>query len=401
MERSFGRAISVCIGVILILACLSGCSKESVFLTDKFENDERFRDTTLVALDSDWANRGRSAAPGWLSKRLAVGAWQGYLARAFIGFSSLPDSGVEITNATLHLYGARVEGSAGNDFGVFALTDTLDQIKLYWGSMPERSTDDSVRFNPPAQSETSVDVDVTGIVSSWVSNEQPNLGLVVKLLDEEALGGDVIVEFASRETPPTDTLDHRPALTIAYIDTGGLSHDTLSVAAVDVFADTLVTPFPVDTLGVLCGNGFPSRAFVRFDVSAVPIEATVTRAELKLTPDLDGSSFDSITVTCHAVLSPGWTGYNSNQGATGSGTQLLLVDSLMQGDTIDMVITPLIQPLVARKETSYGLVIKSVDETADIDFVRFFSSLATDTLVRPRLEIDYIIPPSPSYREEQ
>ena len=92
MEHLFGRAISVCFGVILTLACLSGCSKESVFLTDKFENDERFRDTTLVAFDSDWANRGPSAAPGWLSKRLVVGAWQGYLARAFIGFSSLPDS---------------------------------------------------------------------------------------------------------------------------------------------------------------------------------------------------------------------------------------------------------------------------------------------------------------------
>ncbi|MFH1314400.1 MAG: DNRLRE domain-containing protein [Candidatus Eisenbacteria bacterium] len=402
MERSCGPVISVCFGIILILACLSGCSKESVFLTDRFENDGRFRDTTLVAVDSDWANRSHSAKPGWLSKRLVVGAWQGYLARAFIGFSSLPDSGVEITNATLHLYGARVEGSvAGNEFGVFALTDTLDQLSLYWGSMPEHGTDDGVAFDPPAEPRTSVEVDITDIVSSWVSDEDTNLGLVVKLLNEEAPGGDVIVEFASREAPPTDSLDHRPALTIAYIDTGGISYDTLSVAALDVFADTLVTPFPADTLGILCGNGFPSRAFVRFDVSAVPVEATVTRAELKLTPNLDESSFDSITVTCHAVLSPGWTGYNSNKGTTGSGTRLLHIDSLVQGNTVDMVITPLIQPLVARQETSYGLLIKSVDETVDIDFVRFFSSLATDTLVRPRLEIDYVMPPSPSYREEQ
>jgi hypothetical protein len=66
-----------------------------------------------------------------------------------------------------------------------------------------------------------------------------------------------------------------------------------------------------------------------------------------------------------------------------------------------MDITPLIQPLVARKESSYGLVIKSVDETADIDFVRFFSSMAADTLVRPRLEIEYVLPPDPSYLEEQ
>ena len=108
MECCSGRAAGISLCIVILLACLSGCSKEAVFLTDKFDNAGRFGDTTLVATDSDWSNRGQSAGPGYLSKRLVVDSWKGYLARTFIGFTSLPDSGVEITSATLQLYGARL-----------------------------------------------------------------------------------------------------------------------------------------------------------------------------------------------------------------------------------------------------------------------------------------------------
>jgi hypothetical protein len=411
MERLCGRAISACFSMILILAWLSGCSKEAAFYSDRLPSDERFRDTTLVAVASDWASSGHSASSSWLSKRLVVGAWQGYLARTFIGFSSLPDSGAEITSATLHLYAARVEGNAvGNEFSISALTDTVVQTYIFWDDMPSRSTEDSVTFEPPAESYASVDVVITSIVSSWVSNEQPNLGLVVKMVDEDALGGDLIVEFASREAPPkesisggdTTTLDHRPVLTIAYIDADADSADTLTlISAADVFVDTLTTPFREDTLGLLCSNGVRSRALVGFDVASVPIEATVTKATLRLTPNLDESSFDSMTVICHAALKPGWRGDSTIIGITGVGSQLLHIDDIVQGNTIDMVITPLIQPLITGRQGSYGLVVKSADETADLDFVRFFSSAVDDTLKRPRLEINYVLPPDPWYREEE
>jgi hypothetical protein len=410
MERSCGRAISACFTVILALACLSGCSKEAAFYSDDVAGSERLRDTTLVAVVSDWASSDHSTGSRQLSKRLVVGAWKGYKARAFIGFSSLPDSGDEIMSATLHLHAARAEGSVtGTAFSISALTDTLDQSYIFWDDMPARSADDSVIHIPQAESLHSWVVPVTGIVSSWVSNEQPNLGLVVKLVDEEAPGGDLIVEFASRETPPeestvddvTTTIDNRPMLEIAYIDAEADSADTLElVSAADVFVDTLMTPFPEDTLNLLCSNGVRSRCLVRFDVGCVPLEATVTKATLRLTPNLEESSFDSMTVICHAALEPGWRGDSTVIGMTGVGSHLLKIDDIVQGETVDMVVTALIQPVVSRKQTSYGLVVRSTDEAADIDFVRFFSSAVDDSTLRPRLVINYLLPPDPWYREE-
>jgi hypothetical protein len=411
MERSSGRAVSACLTLLLILACLSGCSKEAAFYSDELPGSERFRDTTLVAVASDWASSDHSMGSRQLTKRLVVGAWRNYKARAFIGFSSLPDSGAEILSATLYLHAARAEGNVvGTDVTISALTDTVDQSYIFWDDLPSYSAEHSVIHRPPAESLHSWVVPVTGIVSSWVSKEMPNLGLVVKLEDEEPSGGDVIVEIASRETPPketteddvTTTIDHRPALTIAYIDVEADSVDTLKLtSAADVFVDTLTAPFPADTQGLLCSNGVRSRCLVAFDVGCVPLEATVTKATLKLTPNLEESSFDSMSVKCHAALDPGWRGDSTVIGVTGLGSQLLEIEDLVQGNTIDMVITGLIQPLVSKKQTAYGLVVKSIDEAADIDFVRFFSSSADCTLWRPRLKIDYLVPPEAWYEEER
>ena len=405
-----GRAISACFTVMLALACLSGCSKEAAFYSDELPGNERFVDTTLVAVSSDWASADHSTGSRSWSKQLVVGAWKGYKARAFIGFSSLPDSGDEITSATLHLHAARAEGNvAGTAFSISALTDTLDQSYIFWDDMPARSTEDSVIHIPPAESLHSWVVPVTSIVSSWVSNEQPNLGLVIKLVDEEAPGGELIVEFASRETPPeestvndvTTTMDHRPMLKIAYIEAEVDTVDTLELyPAGDVFVDTLMTPFPADTLGLLCSNGVRSRCFVKFDVGCVPVEATVAKATLRLTPNLEESSFDSMTVRCHAVLDPGWQGDSTVIGMTGVGSHLLKIDDLVPGDVVDMVVTALIQPLVSGEQTGYGLVVRSSDEAADLDFVRFFSSAVEDSILRPRLLINYLLPPNPGYREE-
>lgn len=401
---------ALCFSLIVIVAACVGCSKEAAFSTDDLETEGRFKSDRLYATRSDWANRGHSAGNIWQSKRLVVCRWRGYQARSFLKFASLPDSTAQIDSVHLFLYATRVEGDvASNALSIHALTDTLYQTEIFWDNMPAYSQDLAVAFSPPAESEDSVRVDLTEIVSSWTEGETTNFGLVIKLADDLP-GSDVIVEFASREVPTkeitsaedTTVLDLRPTLRIAYTDTAGETQFTKSVASADVFADTLVTPFAPDTLSLIVGNGTPSRGFVKFDVTdSIPIEATVTRAVLKLTPNLEESSFDSMRVTCHAILDPDWTGFDTRIGISGAGMDTLRSDVIMPGETIRLVVTPLIQPLVSRRQNNYGLLIKSADESFDLDFVKFFSSRWAGTDSLPMLQVDYLLPPSPWYREDE
>jgi hypothetical protein len=391
---------------------LGGCSQKesfSPYLSGDLGLDTLFEFKSLRSIESDWANRGGSAGVSWASKRAVVCAWQGYLSRSFLWFTALPDSLVEVTSASLYLYATRVDGDpVSHEFGVYTLADTLKQLELFWGTMPEPSTTQVAAFFPPAASEDSVEVDVTDVVSSWVKRETPNLGFVIKDLDEMLGDTGVLVEFASREVSVKQSIadedtviyDLRPALRIAYVDTAGQDQLAISIATVDAFADTLITPFDADTLRILCGNGFPSRAFVRFDFSGIPREATVTRSVLKLHTDLENSSFDSIGIICHAVLDAEWNGFETSFGLTGTGSTTLKADEMSGGEAVSMVITPLVQPVVSRQQESYGFLIKPVSETFDLDFVRFFSAENPDTNMRPRLEIHYAMPAPPPYLTE-
>jgi hypothetical protein len=252
----------------------------------------------------------------------------------------------------------------------------------------------------------SIIVDVTETVTSWVNRESENFGFGLKA--EEAEGEASMVEFATREVPyrttitdeDTTILDLRPALRISYVDTAGEDQRAVSIASQDVFAATLVSPFPPDTLAMLCGSGFPSRAFVRFDLSEVPDGSTVTKSIISLTVDPAKSSFDSMGVICHGITDENWSGFDTPIGASGTGLVTIKIDEIATDSTLRMDITPLIQPLVAGREKNRGLVIKTPVETFDLDFVGFFSSSSPDSAVLPLLEIDSLVPPTPPYSEE-
>jgi hypothetical protein len=405
------------VALLIAAAAFFGCSKEASFTADDLGVDVRLKSDTLTATASDWDILDRSAGNSWRSRRLVVANTEYtqcgssvHLSRSFLRFGSLPDSAADITSATLYMYVTHVWPcltSCGLTLDIHTLTDTLDQRNIYWGNMPAFDPGAIGGFFIPLHGADSVSTDITEVVRSWVSGESSNLGLAI--VSDESPDFQSLVEFASREAPPvenisdedTTTLDFRPALRIAYVDTAGEEQFFRSVASEDVFADTLMNFGDCDDPAMLVvGNGFPSRAFVKFDVMTLPIEATVSKAVLNLTVSNPASRFDSMGVICHAVLDSAWSGYGTTIGLTGAGLAILKRDEMAQEEVINLDITPLIQPLVARQQRNYGLVIKSVDETSDLDFVSFFSSSVSDTSLRPKLKLDYVMPPLPPYSEE-
>ena len=388
-----------CLSLIIVLGGYTGCSREAAFTPPvDMGTSERFQSTTYSAVDSDWSNSGKSAGPGYLSERFVVCNWEGYLSRGFVRFTAFPDTEVTVESALLYLYVTRIEGDAGAvTFDVHALTDTLLQTEIYWETMPGMSESPIASFSSPLESGDSVFVDITELAESWRHNEVPNYGLAIKM-DESPGAPQAIAEFGTKEVllkvvDDSTIYDFRPALRFAYVDTGGEEQHAIAITSEDVFADTLVTPFPPDTLSVRCGNGFASRGFIKFDLSDIPDGSTLARSILVLSPDLEQSSFDSMGVACHAVLDATWSGYGTDIGASGAGLATLIPAELSGGEKIEMDITPILQDVIAGEQPNYGLALKSQNERSDLDFVRFFSHSYPDTDLVPILRVNYVLPP--------
>ncbi len=396
-----------CLSLIIVLAGYTGCSQDAAFTPPvDMRTSERFRSTIYTSVDSDWSNSGENAGPGYLSERFVVCNWEGYLSRGFVRFVVFPDTSVTVDSVLLYLYVTRVEGDAGAiTFDIHTLTDTLEQKEIYWGNMPGISASPVASFPSPLESGDSVFVDITELAVSWMNEESPNYGLAIKI-DENPGASQAIAEFATREVllrvvDDSTQYDFRPALRFAYVDTAGEDQRAVSIAGEDVFADTLVTPFPSDTSSVLCGNGFASHGFVKFDLSDIPEGSTLARSVLVISPDLEQSSFDSMGVECHAVLDATWSGFDTRIGALGAGLATLIPEELSGGEKIEMDITAILQDVVAGKQSNYGLALNSPDERFDLDFVRFFSHSCPDTNLVPILRVEYVLPPQPPYPEDE
>lgn len=394
----------------LLAACtwlLPGCSEKASFtpeISGGLGTDSLFHSVTLEPVLQTAASKGARAGASDESGRLVVCNWRGRMARSFLRFSELPDSTVTVIKADLFLYATRIQSASVSDiYEIHALEQTPNDKTVSWDSLETYMGPQIASFSlspdgPDTIRADSVVLDVTEVVASWVRKETVNTGIAIKR--ENETGSESIVEFASREDQTTRTVDSasffvRPVLRISYVDSSGA--DTSFVQALsthDTLVDTLLTALP-DTL-LACSNGFPTRTYLEFDISsAVPKQATVIRSDLRLSVDLNASSFDSMSVIAFALTEP-FEGFQTEFGAVGTGQKLLTFHSIRETPIFSMNVTALVQPIVSRLVTNNGLLIKSTAESADLDFVVFASTAAAGG-VAPRLEIRYTLPPPPGY----
>jgi hypothetical protein len=399
MERIDIKVVTFLVGLLILL---TGCSERARFQVTNLVPDSLLIADTLDVAQSDWANKGRATSGMWKSERMVTANWHGYWSRSFLGFAR-PETAFEFKSAELYLYATRIEGEmAVSTFEFYTLVDSLMAGDIYWNEMP---ADDELvaTFSLPDPGtgevgEDSVFVDLTSVVGDWISGESDNYGLMMKL-DAEGSATEAIAEYGTsqaRNRPVEDDegdttlVDVRPSLRIAYRDTANDTDTTLwYLPANDTFSDTLVTPFEGSLLVV--GNGFPSRAYVKFDLDLIPEGSTLTRAVLELTVSADSSSFDEIAVGCYGALEE-WEGFDTDTGREGTGTQTLHRADYEIDGVIQMDISPLVIPQVAGLVANHGYVIRSSNEAFDLDYVKFYAN--------PRLRVYYALPPDPWYRRD-
>lgn len=359
--------------------------------------------------------------------------------------SSLPPD-ARITNATLRLYNAGEEGGGGDNTLAISVAkvigtnldpgtatwDSPDGVVAWTGGADGGAKNLAARESTVAVGNTHgwVVWNVTGMVRDWVKAPLTNSGMA---LDPDIAGTvDSNRFFASREHP--DPL-LRPELTVTYLQPSrNPSPQAVSVpsppfspnAAAEVPSDTFTVSIdgvedtyvnlgdhsdanyvsePLIATYTWPANNVANRGFMRWDLSGLPDNITVTNAAVWLYHVSSGGGDPAYTVGVAKVtgafpdlsratwnrfdgVSP-WPG-GGNGGAAAMDPPASSAAIGMTPRWVSWDVTEMAQDWVDRPETNFGMAIDG-DTSAGAGSHRYFASGEyPDPSLRPRLLVTYV-----------
>lgn len=231
---------------------------------------------------------------------------------------------------------------------------------------------------PVIQSPSSASTVVSNLVAG-------NYKFQFQVIDDAGLSGlDTVSVIAT--TLPTQTITIQPANNPFEMTIGNVSPASAG-------SNGGYFPIAAWTTG---GNPVSVRSLVKFDISAIPANATILSAKLSLYAHLNpnnGNLVDAHFGTANAVslqrITSAWTSANSwnTQPTTTTVNQVTIAQSIsaFQNDT-DIDVTALITDIKAN--TNYGILAKLANEQY-YNSRQYYSSFSTDATKRPKLVIVY------------
>ncbi len=314
------------------------------------------------------------------------------------------DSTAELLSAELRLYASAASDSELSlNVSVHPLTKAWDEATVRLDSL--RCCIDAPLFTSDMNVRKSSWVDLSfqdlTFLASWIAdnrNAAPNIkGLIIKS------SGNGMVQFAS-----SDAAVYAPTFRVIYkkadrIDTASvaLSADA-SLLAFDGEPENRLEESP-DLLRV--GNGSGRRFLLRFDLSAIPKEATIHQALLTLHVDQEHSNTSvsgQMSVSVLAVSSDStWENpselsvYTSStppyDQATASSSTFSFDDAGSALGTPVLYVSRTVQRWLTGVWPNSGLLIYPTNEGLDWQEMAFFSG-ADNTLRAPELKVIYSLP---------
>lgn len=131
------------------------------------------------------------------------------------------------------------------------------------------------------------------------------------------------------------------------------------------------------------------RSYFQFDVSDIPIDATITRATLDLSYT-GGDRGSSIIIEARKVLSS-WSDSTINWDNQPS-FDIANSEINVVVENISLDVKNIVQSWLS--DSNYGLVLKGKDESASINWKKYASSDNNTAANRPKLIVTYNIPPT-------
>jgi hypothetical protein len=342
--------------------------------------------------------------------------------RGFIKWDLSPlPPGVTVTGATLGLYYASEEAGGGDDpyeVSVAKVTGVDPVLRLsswtsYDGAAPWPGGNDGGAANLAAPESSAlvskehgwVTWDVTKMVQEWVAAPETNNGMSINAYGSAAAGSNRF--FASRDYPD---LYPRPQLVVTYRENPGVT------VVIDSYTDARVTrrrhhrhpDAPLTGNHNWPGSIAASRGLIKWDLSSLPADATVTSAALGLY-NLAGeggggdtpcevavskvNGFDRVHHRRHrhghggaATWSERRHGGSENHDPPESSALVGNADGWVTWD-----VTKMVQEWVAAPETNHGMAVDA-DAADAVEGDSLFASWDhPDTGMQPKLVVTYTV----------
>ncbi|MFQ5797463.1 MAG: DNRLRE domain-containing protein [Bacteroidota bacterium] len=311
-------------------------------------------------------------------RSLLIGTYRGYEARTLIRFPSLPDTLGDVLSTSLHMKPIYTFGDSTT-----SLRFTVHKILIPWGETT--ATWDSVTAGSfyeatPHGDFAQIVSDTTGIqvpLDTTLVNGVDQFGIL--LLPEAGLS--IIKGFASFQSNQPIL---RPRLETIYERNGRrdtiTTNDSLDLYVANVDLEVGANP---ELMYVQAGVSYRSR--LRFDLSAIPVNAIVHNATLELTINRSESEpqqrgADSLLLVYH-VSDSSTNEFESTRGERGLGVQ-------GNPDLVTVNVTNSVQRWVLG-ESNQGVLLRALAELSQLDLIAIFSPRASEGNNRPRLTVTY------------
>jgi hypothetical protein len=279
----------------------------------------------------------------------------------------------------------------GNATGTFAFS--VHKIKAAWSeaTLTWKQADSTGFYHPdtvgsysgslgPDTQKITLNLD-TAMVRGWLrSNTTSNNGIL--LLPTSA--SSIIRGIHAFDY---DSTKFQPLLEIIARNTSGTVTDT---TLIQIGSDTYVAdanPFPLSADHIFTQAGIAYRSRLKFDVSKLPAGAIINSAELLLERDPALTNVSRFTATPQPVVQALFSDDSSNFES------VVAAGSLKSGSTNTFAFDVRRQVQLWANGTNYGIVLRqyNVSEFGTLDVFAFYSNNATNSSLRPRINIKYTV----------
>ena len=362
-------------------------------LADPSQLGQRRQTTTVVGLDST----AGKVVNTFGTANLWLGKFDNLESRFLMRFAqlNLPDT-VTLLAAKLKLHGNLVQGRGADfDATLHQVTAAWDSIKVTWGS-----GNFPVGFNPSpmnTQRVSAVKGDSTiftldpTVVASWRTASGREQGLLV-----QAPNATFMKAFGSHFSTPK-----QPVLELITLKKGNTKNDTTRFSpTVSIFLFQRLSPLRQGPLYVGLGEQHVSTLF--FDVSAIPSNATISRALMIFEVDTLNSVFYSNRLDLQlSYIGPFEVpSYSFNPlrfEPFGSYLDTLRTAELdtvgAASQQVTFAIATAVQQWVSDAKNNHGVILFPISFLArDVARAAFYSR-ETAPARAPKLQIEYTLPP--------